>query len=185
VSYWRLDDRGSRAVDRRGVSSGTYRTGVSHGALGLITGDSDTAAAFNGRNGSVIVPVKPALEVSKRFTLEAWVTAVSAGNRHILGRFGSFLLKTDPSGHWTAGIYDHGKLHLVASPLVAGPPTAAARQPSQTAIRSTKRAHDSNATSFLIAAMVILGVGAAAWIVGRPRWLRRGGGPTADGSESA
>jgi hypothetical protein len=183
VSYWRLDDRGSQAADQKGVSAGTYRSGVTHGSLGLITGDDDTATDFNGKSGSVIVPVKPALDVSKRFTLEAWVTAVSAGNRHIVGRFGSFLMKTDPSGHWTAGVYDHGKLHLISSSLVAGP-TQGGSQPTQPATQTVKKAHDGNGTTFLIVAMVILGVGAAGWIIGRPL-LRRGGGDAADGSESA
>jgi Concanavalin A-like lectin/glucanases superfamily len=183
VSYWRLDDRGSKAVDRRGVSDGAYRAGVSHRALGLITGDDDTAADFNGKTGSVIVPVKPALDVSKRFTLEAWVTAESVGNRHIVGRYGSFLVKTDPSGHWTAGMYDHGQLHMVSSPLVAGP-VAGSPNPAQPATHTAKKAHDSNATTFLIVAGAVIAVGAAGWILVRPL-LRRGSGGAADGSESA
>jgi hypothetical protein len=183
VSYWRLDDKGAKAVDRKGVSDGTYRAGVSHQALGLITGDDDTAANFNGKNGSVIVPVKPALDVSKRFTLEAWVTAESVGNRHILGRYGSFLLKTDPSGHWTAGIYDHGKLSMVSSPLVAAGPAGGTTGAAQPATHVAKKAHDSNATTFVIVALAAIAVGAAAWILARPA-LRRGSG-AADGSESA
>lgn len=183
VSYWRLDDRGSKAVDRRGVSDGTYRAGVSQRALGLITGDEDTAADFNGKNGSVIVPVKPGLDVSKRFTLEAWVTAESVGNRHILGRYGSFLIKTDPSGHWTAGIYDHGKLSMASSPLVAGP-VGAAPNPAKAATHAAKKAHDSNATTFLIVALAVIAVGAGAWIFARS--ARRGGrSDAAGGSESA
>ena len=181
VSYWRLDDKGAKAVDRRGVSDGTYRDGVSHGAPGLITGDDDTAVSLNGNKGSVIVPIKPALDLSKRFTLEAWVTANSAGNRHIIGRYGSFLLKTDPSGHWTAGVYDHGNLHMVSSPLTAGPVAAApGGQAAPAATSTVKKAHDSNATTFVIVALALVAAGAAVWILGRRR-----DSDAADRSESA
>jgi len=181
VSYWRLDDKGAKAVDARGVSDGSYRDGVSHGAPGLITGDYDTAASLNGNKGSVIVPIKPALDVSKRFTLEAWVTANSASNRHIVGRYGSFLLKTDPSGHWTAGVYDHGDLHMVSSPLAAGPQAATTGgQGAPAATTTAKRAHDSNATTFVIVALALVATGAAVWILGRRR-----DSDAADGSDSA
>jgi hypothetical protein len=172
VSYWRLDDTSSRAVDARRVSSGSYRAGVSKGSHGLISDDSDTAADFNGHKGSVIIPKARALDVSKRFSLEAWVTTIGVGNRHIVGRYGSFLVKTDPSGHWTAGIYVSGQLHLATSGLVAAGAAAAkaATPPPATAPTKPK---SSNSAGLLITLMVIVGVGSAAWILGRPWYLRR------------
>ena len=174
VSYWRLDDKGARAIDRRGVSNGSYRAGVSRGAHGLITDDDDDAADFNGNKGSVIIPTTPPLAISKRFSLEAWVTTIGVGNRHIVGRYGSFLLKTDPSGHWTAGVYVDGQLHLATSSLAAaGPAPAAPGKAATPAATTTPKAKSSNSTGLLITVFVIIGAGSAIWIVVRPWYLRR------------
>jgi Concanavalin A-like lectin/glucanases superfamily len=184
VSYWRLDDTGARALDRRGVSSGTYRAGVSKGAHGLISDDPDTAADFNGSKGSVIVPARPPLDVTKRFSLEAWVTTIGVGNRHIVGRYGSFLLKTDPSGHWTAGIYVNGQLHLATSSVVAAG-RAAAKPATPAPAITTPKAHTGNSAGLLITITVILGVGSAVWIMGRPWYLRRVAAQRSDDESNA
>ena len=173
VSYWRLDDSGTRAADHQGVSNGSYRAGVNRGTHGLITDDDNLAADFNGSKGSVIVPTTPPLGVSKQFSLEAWVTTIGVGNRHIVGRYGSFLLKTDPSGHWTAGIYVHSQLHLATSSFAVAGPTPAAPGKATPAATTTPKAHSSNSAGLLITVFVILGAGSAIWILGRPWYLRR------------
>jgi hypothetical protein len=71
---------------------------------------------------------------------------------------------------------------MASSPLVAAGPGGAAKT-APAATSKVKKAHDSNATTFLIVALAVIAVGAAAWILRRP--LRRRDGGAADGSESA
>ncbi|MDP7162800.1 MAG: hypothetical protein QF577_06860 [Phycisphaerae bacterium] len=53
VSWWRLGDTGSTAVDQIGANDGVYENGVTVGAGGVIVGDYDTAADFDGYNDYV------------------------------------------------------------------------------------------------------------------------------------
>jgi acid phosphatase type 7 len=80
VAYWRLDDAGgTQACDGKGAAPGTYSGGYALGRAGAITGDSDTAAGFDGTSGSVSVPDAAALHVGDTFTIEAWVKRGSIG----------------------------------------------------------------------------------------------------------
>lgn len=74
VGYWRLGERaGPTAVDNKGDNDGTYSAeGVTLGQGGLLTGDVDTAAQFDGSSGYVSVPFVEALNPFK-FTVEALV----------------------------------------------------------------------------------------------------------------
>lgn len=130
VSYWRLGDLGAVAMDSRGHNSGAFTPGVVKGAPGLITDEAGKSILLNGELGSVRVPPSPSLDLRRAFTLEAWVTTVNVANRHIVSRVGSWFLKTDALGRWSAGVYVNGALHAADSTIVAhGPrlPRAARR----------------------------------------------------------
>ncbi|MBK7859285.1 MAG: hypothetical protein IPJ65_11825 [Archangiaceae bacterium] len=72
VAYWRLGEAsGAVASDAVGDADGTYRKGVTLGSEGAVEGD--TAATFDGVDGDVLVPARPALELNESFTAEAWV----------------------------------------------------------------------------------------------------------------
>ncbi|MCJ7692985.1 MAG: hypothetical protein MUO22_06170, partial [Sedimentisphaerales bacterium] len=51
LGYWRLgESSGTTATDRAGSYNGTYSGGVTLGTTGALSGDSDTAASFDGSN---------------------------------------------------------------------------------------------------------------------------------------
>ena len=125
VGYWRLDDHGRVATDATQRNNGIYTGGVSQGHAGLIAGNPDTAVLFNGRAGSVHISPSHSLEFSKAFTLEAWVTTVTIGNRAIIARPGSYFLETDVLGQWGVGVWTAGTLRSVYSRFAARAPTPA------------------------------------------------------------
>jgi peptidoglycan/LPS O-acetylase OafA/YrhL len=122
VSYWRLDDAGTLARDARGRNDGRYTGPVSREARGLISGDPDRAATFNGSAGSIRVPPSASLRLGHAFTLEAWVTTTAIGNRAIVARVGSYLLVTNGLGRWDVGVYRHGKILSAVSGFAARAP---------------------------------------------------------------
>jgi hypothetical protein len=72
VAYWRLDEAsGTIAHDNWGGYDGTYNGGVTLGVPGSLTGDSDTAAEFNGTSGYVGTPLS--LNGQKDVTLLGWM----------------------------------------------------------------------------------------------------------------
>ena len=80
--YWRLGESSTAvpALDETGNSDGTYGTGVTLPATGLIANNANTAAGFDGTdvNGYVhtnVTSLNPAA-----FTVEAWANANSIGN---------------------------------------------------------------------------------------------------------
>jgi peptidoglycan/LPS O-acetylase OafA/YrhL len=126
VGYWPLHDAGPRAVDLTGADDGVYSGPVSHGQPGLIAGTGASSAGFAGTAGHVDIPASPALALGRTFTLEAWVTVGSSGNRVILGKAGAYFLKTDQSGRWGVGFVAGGAFRSAYSPAGArgapGPP---------------------------------------------------------------
>jgi hypothetical protein len=122
VSYWRLDDPGNDAVDAYDSNNGVYSPGVAHDVRGLISGDPDQAAGFDGTSGAVTVPPSPTLDFTHGFTLESWVTTQSIGNHLIVGRVNSYFLKTDELGRWGVGVFVHGKLYAAYSQFAARAP---------------------------------------------------------------
>ncbi|HEX3343336.1 MAG TPA: LamG domain-containing protein [Polyangiaceae bacterium] len=72
VAYWRLDETaGSTAHDTTGAHAGTYGGAVGLGSPGLLVGDPDLAATFDGDAGaSVDVASDPAFDL-QTFTLGA------------------------------------------------------------------------------------------------------------------
>jgi hypothetical protein len=70
LGYWRLGDTAwGPAGDERGLFSGAHRGGVTLGAAGAILDDPDTASAFDGFSGQVLLP-GPVLTANG--TLEGW-----------------------------------------------------------------------------------------------------------------
>lgn len=74
VSYWRLNDSGSTAVDSKGTNPGTFYGTVTKGVTGLVTADAGNVAGdFDGSTGRVSVPDSSSLDLSGPLTLEAWI----------------------------------------------------------------------------------------------------------------
>ena len=75
VSYWRLGEAAgaTTAADAKGTNPGTYQNGVVLGRPGLITGDTNTAADFDGVNDQVLVRDAASLDMTSRISIEAWV----------------------------------------------------------------------------------------------------------------
>lgn len=70
--YWRLDDGGATAVDQIGAAhNGTLHGGITTGVAGALSGDSDTAMALDGANGSFIDST--ALGTPAAWSMECWV----------------------------------------------------------------------------------------------------------------
>ena len=79
LAYYRLDEAtGTVAHDSSGHGlDGTYGAHVMRGAAGLLAGDKDGAATFNGGSwsldGVVSVPRSPAFELSSAVSVELWM----------------------------------------------------------------------------------------------------------------
>ena len=119
VSYWRLGEAAgaTTAVDSTGGNDGTYVGSVALGQPGLVVGDADTAAQFDGSTGYVAVPhIDDSLNPAK-FTVEALVSLEGGdgqfravvSSRHIdqatMNTFGYILYASD-QGNWEAWVGD-------------------------------------------------------------------------------
>lgn len=74
LSHWRLGEpAGDATLDLGPVGAdGTARGGPTRGVAGALTGDDDTATAFDGTDDAVVVPHDPAFLVDEG-TVVAWV----------------------------------------------------------------------------------------------------------------
>jgi hypothetical protein len=151
-----LDERRGPAVDLAGGHDGTYTPGVIRASPGLITGDPDRAAAFNGSKGSINIPVAGDLGIADHLSLELWLTAGSTNNRGLLGRFNSYYLSTDPAGHFAAAVYSGGRLQLATSPQRAI--GVKFRPPKVPSISY-------GATAFFVSVMIALALASLGWIL--------------------
>ena len=84
--FWRLGSSGT-ALDSAGLSNAVVGTGVSAGAPGVIAGDTDTAATFNGTvDARVSTPVASlAPNVTNAYSASAWFRTTSTTGGKILG----------------------------------------------------------------------------------------------------
>ena len=84
-NYWRFGDTGgATGVDLAGKDDLIVRPGVSFGAAGAVTGDSDTAATFNGTTDSVAS--SPTLANRPQvFSTEAWFRTGTTQGGEIIG----------------------------------------------------------------------------------------------------
>ncbi len=111
LGYWRLGESGGILAGdaTTNFNSGTYSNIGGLAQPGAISGDSDTAASFNGSNSYVDVGNSSlSLEYTDSFSLEAWINTSSAQNEIVLGKTeggnaqGYYLiLKGDGGGHST------------------------------------------------------------------------------------
>ncbi len=95
AAYWRLgDSTGTVACEARGTSEGQYKGGFTLERPGLLTGDANTSARFDGATGYVKVFDNPALDPSSAMTLEAWVdTGAPTASQTILRKQYQYLLR--------------------------------------------------------------------------------------------
>ncbi|MGD2048408.1 MAG: Ig-like domain repeat protein [Chloroflexota bacterium] len=90
VTYWRLDDvTGTMAVNLGSIGSavdGTYSNGVITGVTGLVTGDPDFAAQFDGNNDYVGIPGNNAINgnAHPQRTIELWFRADTLSGKQVL-----------------------------------------------------------------------------------------------------
>src|SRR4051812_46323335 len=79
--YWRLDDAAGSpgACDALGADTGSYSGSVQLGVAGALSGDTDTAANFDGTGSSVAVPDAAALDLGDSFSVDAWVKRFAPG----------------------------------------------------------------------------------------------------------
>ena len=89
VGYWRLGEAvgAATAVDASpNGNNGAYQSGVTQGQPGVIVGDPNTAAAFNGTgNARVDLPTATQLGLDNAsFTAVAWVNAAALGGDHAI-----------------------------------------------------------------------------------------------------
>lgn len=75
-AWWRLDDAaGSTTLtDAMGRHDGAYKGGVTLAVAGVLVGNTNTAATFDGSSGYAEVPFSKALNTTN-FTIECWVKA--------------------------------------------------------------------------------------------------------------
>jgi hypothetical protein len=114
LGYWRLgESSGTTATDLTGAHDGTYEGGYTLGVAGALTGDTNTAAAFNGTTGYVELP---ALGSSSDWTIEGWtdLAGSATGNNALFAGFGGPRLLVTPDGYY-ADDYTNataaGKMH--------------------------------------------------------------------------
>ena len=73
ISYWRLgESSGTTAADEQGTNPGTYIGSPTLGQPGLLTGDPNTAVAFNGTSARVEIA-----SIQTPRTIEAWIRTTS------------------------------------------------------------------------------------------------------------
>jgi Concanavalin A-like lectin/glucanases superfamily/Fibronectin type III domain/Lysyl oxidase len=94
VSYWRLGDSGTSALDQRAINPGVYANGAVQGAAGLVASDSaNKAVALDGADDHVAVLNSSSLSaISSPITLEAWIKPTSLP---AAGSFASILTKAE------------------------------------------------------------------------------------------
>ena len=91
IAYWRFGETsGVTAINIGSLGNavdGTYQGGVTLGQNGLVSGDSDTAASFDGINDRVKIPDNTAINSGGPYnnrTIELWFKANTVSDRQIL-----------------------------------------------------------------------------------------------------
>jgi hypothetical protein len=99
--YWRLgESSGTAAANVTGATGATYLGGFTLRQAGALSGDPDTAAQFNGVNGTVRIPSSTALNPTTAISLEAWVkpAALPATTVTIMRKGAPVLLRLGSKG---------------------------------------------------------------------------------------
>jgi hypothetical protein len=126
-NYWRLGEATGNATsyDYAGVNDLTVGSGVTRGAAGAISGDTDAASTFDGTaNGTA--GTATAVSAPTTFSTEAWIKTTSTEGGKVIG-FGSAKTGSsgsndrsvylDSAGHVYFGVYNggHDTVHSAAS----------------------------------------------------------------------
>ena len=102
TNYWRLDEpSGPTVYDWSGLLDATAGSGVTLGAAGAISGDSDSSAQFDG-SGSGLVATNTAVTGPQTFAIEAWFKTTSTAGGKIVG-FGN--ANTGDSSNYDRHVY--------------------------------------------------------------------------------
>ena len=114
--YWRLgESSGSVAYDSVGSADGAVQAGVTRGAAGAISGDSDSASTFNGTSTGYIGAGSTAVSAPTTFTEQGWFNTTTTTGGKLVG-FGSS--KTGSSGSYDRQVYmsNNGRLNFGVYP---------------------------------------------------------------------
>jgi hypothetical protein len=103
-SYWRFDEANTSqgAHDPIARKDGAILPGVSLRAPGALAHDADTAFAFDGLHGAVVVPNVYTFEGTAPFSVELWLSLGTGGasiqriSNHRIGDTGWRLVRTEP-----------------------------------------------------------------------------------------
>jgi hypothetical protein len=80
VSYWRLGEASGTFADSDDSNpSVAVGAGVTYNQAGLLTGDSDGAALFNGSTGWIKIANAANLQITSTITMEAWFNLTTLG----------------------------------------------------------------------------------------------------------
>ncbi|MDE9364319.1 PKD domain-containing protein [Luteipulveratus sp. YIM 133132] len=112
--YWRFGEpSGTAVLDWAGVRDGLASSGMTRGAPGAISGDTDAAGRFGGTSTGLVAS-QAAVEAPQNFSVEAWVKTKTTRGGRIVG-FGNRasgastradrFLSMDGSGRITLGMF--------------------------------------------------------------------------------
>ena len=115
IDQWSFaETSGATTFDTAGTSDATINGGVTRGVAGAVSGDADTAFAFNGGTTG-FVATKTAVPGPQTFSVEAWFQSTSTSGGKIVG-FGNAATGTstaydrhvymDAAGRISFGVYD-------------------------------------------------------------------------------
>lgn len=117
TSYWRLGEAGgvTSAADRVGFDPLTAQAGVTRGAAGAISGDSDTASTFSGATGGSAAGAT-AGNPPDVFSIETWFKTTSTAGGRLVGWSRSNTTSTSTKRDRQLYMDNGGRLHFGVKP---------------------------------------------------------------------
>lgn len=115
VGYWRLgESSGTVADDEVSTEDGTYIGSPTLGSTGALTGETVTAATFNGSSQYVRVTDRTSLDLGDTFTLEAWVKPTLGASMTVISKgIGAYQMRVLSDG--TLALNQEGTLGIAFS----------------------------------------------------------------------
>ncbi|MDQ3890478.1 MAG: Ig-like domain-containing protein, partial [Actinomycetota bacterium] len=123
-AYWRLGEgSGTAAASQTAAGGGAYVGGFTLGQPGALRGDPDTAAEFNGIDGTVRVASSSALNPTSALSLEAWVKplALPSATATIIRKGTPILLRVTAKGAVTFRLTKAGVASEISTPSALVP----------------------------------------------------------------
>ncbi len=85
AAYWRLGEAsGTVAANEIAANTGTYTGGVLVGQQSALSGDTNTAATFDGVNDHIVVPQSTTLDATAGVTVELWAKRTKNASWQVL-----------------------------------------------------------------------------------------------------